>query len=152
MRVTKRIGCFVALVASAGLPAFAADNCSGTYDNVTTSTSTFEGAKGHSMTSFVYNQFTRSENAPLFNVVGECTGHMVTTPDGKVQMAGACIQKAAEGASYSTTWELAPGAERGTWKRIAGTGKFAGKKASGWFQTQFFEGKLVFGVWGGTCE
>ena len=26
------------------------------------------------------------------------------------------------------------------------------QKNSGWFQTQFFECKLVFGVWGGTCE
>ena len=123
MKVTKRIRCFVAWVASAGLPAFAADNCSGTINNVTTSSSTFEGAKAHSMTSFVYDQISRSENAPLFNVAGECTGHMVTTPDGTVQMAGACIQKAADGSSYSSVWELSPGAERGTWKMVGGTGK-----------------------------
>ena len=46
------------------------------------------------MTSFVYNQITRSENAPLFNVGGEFTGYKLTTPDEKAQMAGACIQKA----------------------------------------------------------
>ena len=152
MSVTKWMRCFVGLVASAGLPVFAADNCSGTFNTVNTSSSTFEAAKGHSMTSFVYNQISRSENAPLFNVAGECTGYMLPTPDGKAQMAGACIQKAADGSSYSVVWELAPGAERGTWKLIGGTGKFAGKKASGWWQTQFSEGKLGFGVWGGTCE
>ena len=104
------------------------------------------------MTSFVYNQISRSENAPLVNVAGECTGYMLTTPDGKAQMAGACILKAADGSSVSYVWELSPGAERGTYKMIGGSGKFAGKKNSGWWQTQFSEGKLGFGVWGGTCE
>ncbi len=104
------------------------------------------------MTSWVYNEISRSENAPQHNTAGECTGYMLTTPDGKIQMAGGCIRKAADGSSSSMAWELAAGAERMTWKTTSGTGKFAGKKSSGWAQTQFFEGKLVFGIWGGTCE
>ena len=152
MKVTKWIPCVVAVVASASLPAFAADNCSGTFNNVITSSSTFEAAKGHSMTSWVYNEIGRSENAPQMNFAGECSGYMLTTPDGKIQAAGGCLRKAADGSSSSMAWELQPGAERGTWKITSGTGKYAGKKSSGWYQMQFFEGKLSFGVWGGTCE
>ncbi len=151
MRVTKWIGCFIALVAGASFSAVAADNCSGTFNNVVTSSSTFEGAKGHSITSWVYNSISRSENSAR-NAAGECSGYMMTTPDGKNQLAGACIRKTADGSSFDEVWELAPGADRGTWKTVNGTGKLAGKKSSGWWQTQYFEGKLVFGIWGGTCD
>ncbi len=151
MRVTKWIGCFVALVAGVGLTAFAADNCTGTYNDVTTSSSTFEAAKGHSITSWVSNQITRRENSS-FNVAGECAGYLLATPDGKNQMAGACTRKATNGDSESYVWELAPGTERGTWKAVGGTGKFAGKKSSGWWQSQYAEGKFAYGIWGGTCQ
>ena len=59
MRVTIWIRCLVALVASTGLATFAAVNCSGTWNNVVTSSSTFEAAKAHSMTSWGYNSIFR---------------------------------------------------------------------------------------------
>ena len=139
---------FSALLVS---PALAADNCSGTWNNVVSSSSTFEVAKGHTITSWVYNTISRSADSPL-NSAGECSGYSITTPDGKSQMAGGCVRKALDGTTYTETWEMAPGADKGTWKYTGVSGKNAALNASGWWQMSSFEGKVAYGVWGGTCK
>jgi hypothetical protein len=128
-----------------------ADNCSGNWSNVTVSAETLEVAKGHTVTYFVARGSTTSPNS-LFNGIGECGGYALSMPDGKVRVAGICTRKMNDGASESDVFALEPGAERGTWKQVAGTGSLAGKNYSGWWQSVISDGKAEMGIWGGTCQ
>ena len=130
---------------------WAADNCSGHFNNVTHSLSTVEVAKGHTLTSFIFHSVTNSDNSPN-NAIGECSGYALTTPDGKTRMSGVCARKTKAGDSFSDTWALEAGAQRGTWKMVGATGAFAGKTWSGWWEVVFDEGKATLGNWGGTCN
>lgn len=128
-----------------------ADNCNGRFNNVTHSISTVEVGQGHSLTSFIFHSITTSDNS-INNAAGECSGYALTTPDGKTRMSGICARKTAAGDSFSDSWELAPGADKGTWQMIGTTGAFAGKKWSGWWQVVLQDGKMASGKWGGTCN
>ena len=128
-----------------------ADNCNGNWSNVTQYAETIEVAKGHTVTYFVARGSTTSANS-LFNGVGECGGYALATPDGKVRVSGICTRKMADGASESDVFSLEPGAERGTWKQVSGTGALAGKTYSGWWQSVISDGKAEMGIWGGTCN
>ena len=128
-----------------------ADNCNGRYTNVTVSSEVLEVAKGHTVTFFVTRTSTTSDNSP-FNAVGECGGYFLTMPDGKVRASGICTRKGNNGDSESDVFSLEPGAERGVWKLVAGTGAFAGKNDSGWWQGLVDDGKANTGTWGGTCH
>lgn len=128
-----------------------ADNCSGNWSNVTQYAETIEVAKGHTVTYFVARGSTTSANS-LFNGVGECGGYALATPDGKVRVSGICTRKMADGASESDVFALEPGADRGIWKQVSGTGALAGKSYSGWWQSVISDGKTEMGIWGGTCN
>ncbi len=128
-----------------------ADNCNGNWSNVTVSAETLEVAPGHTVTYFVSRGSTTSANS-LFNGVGECGGYALATPDGKVRVAGICTRKMNDGASESDVFSLEPGAERGTWKQVAGPGSLADKRFSGWWQSVISDGKAEMGIWGGTCN
>lgn len=128
-----------------------ADNCSGHFNNVTQTVSTLEVGKGHTLTSFIFSSITNSDNS-INNAAGECSGYALTTPDGKTRMAGICARKTKDGDSFSDSWVLEPGADKGTWKMVGGTGAMAGKSWSGWWQVVFSEGKLTLGKWGGNCN
>lgn len=128
-----------------------ADNCSGRYTNVGVSAETLEVAKGHTVTFYVSRGSTVSDNSP-YNAVGECGGYFLTMPDGKTMAAGICTRKGKDGDSESDVFALEPGAERGTWKQVAGTGAFAGKNNSGWWQPMVDDGKANMGKWGGNCQ
>jgi hypothetical protein len=143
--------CAVLLLALAWSHSSLADNCSGNWSNVTVSAETLEVAKGHTVTYFVARGSTTSANS-AFNGVGECGGYALATPDGKVRVAGICTRKMNDGASESDVFALEPGAERGTWKQVAGTGVLADKHYSGWWQSVISDGKAEMGIWGGTCN
>ena len=139
---------FLALVwASSSL----ADNCNGNWSNVTISAETLEVGNGHTATYFVSRGSTTSANS-LFNGVGECGGYALATPDGKVRVAGVCTRKMNDGASESDVFSLEPGADRGTWKQVGGTGALADKHYSGWWKSVISDGKAEMGIWGGTCN
>lgn len=108
-------------------------------------------ANGHTVTYFVSRGSTTSANS-LFNGVGECGGYALATPDGKVRVSGICTRKMNDGASESDVFAMEPGAERGTWKQIAGTGVLADKHYSGWWKSVISDGKAEMGIWGGTCN
>lgn len=128
-----------------------ADNCNGRFNNVTHALSTVEVGEGHTLTSFIFHSITTSDNS-IVNAAGECSGYALTTPDGKTRMAGVCARKTAGGDSYSDTWTLEPGADRGTWQMAGGTGAFAGKVMGGWWQIGLQDGKMASGKWGGNCR
>jgi hypothetical protein len=152
MKSTKRIVAMsLCILASAGVSTAYADNCNGRFNNVTHALSTVEVAKGHTLTSFIFHSITTSDNS-INNAAGECSGYALTTPDGKTRMSGICARKTAEGDSFSDTWTLEPGADRGTWKMVGATGGFAGKVMSGWWQMTLQDGKMASGKWGGNCN
>jgi len=144
----------LALVATVGLVAYSAaqaDNCTGRANNVAISSETIEVAKGHTLTFFSFYRITSSENSPN-NATGKCGGYLMTTPDGKTRLVGSCARKTKDGDSWSDELLLEPGAQRGTWKLVGGTGVFAGMKASGWWQPLADDGKLSTATWGGNCN
>jgi len=152
MQITKEfayVGIFGSFLIAPAVNA--ADNCTGHVHNLTISSETVEVAKGHTLTTFVSHSFTSSENSPN-NAVGECGGYAITTPDGKTIVAGSCARKTKDGDSWSDEWRMEPGAQRGTWKQTGGTGVFAGKNWTGWWQPVLSEGKIYMGIWGGTCN
>ena len=108
-------------------------------------------AKGHTLTSFIFHSITTSDNS-INNAAGECSGYALTTPDGKTRMSGICARKTKDGDSFSDTWALEPGADKGTFKMVGSTGGFAGKTMSGWWQITLEDGKMASGKWGGNCN
>src|SRR4051794_41077808 len=129
--------------------AVAADNCSGRVNGVNQYADTIEVAKGHTMTVFMSNNITTSDNSAN-NAAGKCGGYAITTPDGKTRVVGVCARKTKDGDSWSDEWVLEPGADRGTWKQTGGTGAFAGKKMAGVWGRGVSEGKNFMGKLGGT--
>jgi hypothetical protein len=137
-------------VLAASVPALA-DNCDGTWSNTTIFSETIEVGKDHSVTYFVARGTTTSPNS-LFNGVGECGGYALAMPDGKVKVVGICARKMKDGASETDEFSLEPGAERGVWKQVAGTGALGDKHYAGWWQSVISDGKTETGIWGGNCD
>jgi hypothetical protein len=127
-----------------------ADNCSGGWTTVTQVSETTEVGKGHTVTSWIDRSSSTSDDSPFVGV-GPCSGYSLTTPDGKTRMAGICARKTKDG-SFSYAWALEPGAERGAWTLVGGTGVLEGKTGSGWWQPVVSDGKTTTGIWGGTCN
>lgn len=153
----NRIRYFAAATAVAGLAlvsAARADNCAGNDVLVNQYLDTLEVTKGHSMTTSVdYSILTTDDVKNIYhNATGRCSGTFLATPDGKVAGAGFCIRKDKDGDTQSITFDLKPGADKGGWKSVGGTGKFAGKTDSGWFQAAVTDGKMSVTRWGGTCK
>jgi hypothetical protein len=144
----------VALAAGLGAvlcsPAWA-DNCNGRFTNVGQSVDTLDLGKGHTLTTFVARGTSTSENS-VHNGVGGCGGYVLTTPDGKMRLGYACVRKNQDGDSYSDAGTIEPGESRGTWMQTGGTGVFAGKNNSGWWQVTMDDGKVTSGIWGGNCR
>jgi len=89
----------------------------------------------------------------LYNLVaGECVGIMLQTPDGKPQLEGYCVRHDKAGDTFSTAWSQAPGADKGEWRATGGTGKYAGKQDSGWWQVLYADANVVVSKWGGDCH
>ena len=129
--------------------------CSGYDVIVPISASTMEVAKDHKMTvlrshGIVITEDPKSRYNQMF---GECAGTLITLPDGKSTGQGHCARKDPEGNSYSLEWAIAAGAEKGTWKFISGTGKFAGVAGSGWWMFgKSVEDGSAINRWGGECN
>jgi hypothetical protein len=130
----------------------AADNCTGHFHNVSQTSESAEIAKGFTLTTFVFNSLTSSDNSAN-NAMGTCSGYALTTPEGKTRLSGICARKTKNGDNWADTWASDPGpGDRGTWKLVEGSGVFAGKAWGGWWKVDFSEGKMTNGSWGGACN
>ena len=131
----------------------AADNCTG-YDVLVTQTAeTTDLGKGQTLTFVRWASVVITEDAPIYNLVsGECSGSILTTPDGKTRASGHCARRDKDGDTQSIERAQAPGAQRNTWKLTGGSGKFAGKSGSGWSEGVRSDGKVYVAKWGGTCN
>jgi hypothetical protein len=153
METTRNLtyfGSFAAILIAAN--AALADNCSGQYTNVGMSAQTLEVATGHKVTFFVARGSSIRNDTTTDDLVGECGGYTLTMPDGKTITSGICTRKGKDEDSESDVFSMEPGAERGTWKQISGTGSFAGKNNSGWYQPTMSDGTTNVGKWGGNCQ
>jgi hypothetical protein len=151
MEITRNLvflGSFGAILLTAN-GAFA-DNCVGVYTNVKISSQTLETAPGQKVTYFVDHSSSISNGGNV--MIGECGGYVLTVPDGKTSESGLCTRKGKDGDSIIEVISMEPGAERGSWKQIGGTGTLAGKTNSGWFQPTMSDGTTNTGKWGGNCQ
>jgi hypothetical protein len=150
-RLVCSAGCIIAGLSA--INAVAADNCSG-YDNlVTVSSETLDLGGGHTLTFLRQLSALTSDDAPVWNLVtGECSGTVLTTPDGKARALGHCLRRDKDGDSASIEWGLTPGADRGYWKFTGGTGKFSQRGGSGWAEQVRADGKIEQVKWGGNCK
>jgi hypothetical protein len=141
------------LLALAATVAKAAE-CSGYDVLVTQSAETEDLGGGHQLVVVRQSSvvITDDKNSMLNQTTGECHGSILMTPDGSVKGSGHCGRQDADGDTYSLEWSLAPGAERGQWKLLAGTGKFANASGSGWFQQTVADDPMSVSVWGGDCN
>ncbi|MEO8040495.1 MAG: hypothetical protein ABI794_17130, partial [Betaproteobacteria bacterium] len=115
---------------------------------------TMEATKGHSLTTSIdYSVLTTDDPKSIYNMVtGRCSGTFLAMPDGKVGGAGFCLRRDKDGDTQSISFELKPGADKRAWQSTGGTGKFAGRTDSGWFQPAVNDGKMAVSRWGGTCK
>jgi hypothetical protein len=130
----------------------AADNCTGHDVLVSRSGETLDLGGGHSLTVFRSYSVVMSENSIYNMLTGECSGTALATPDGKVRSGGHCARKDKDGHTQSIEWSQPAGAEKGMWRSVGGTGKFAGKTDAGWFKGVVSDGAMNIGTWGGTCK
>lgn len=130
-----------------------ADNCTG-YDVMVVQTNeTTDLGNGHTITTWkAYIQNVSTHWSKRNGITGECSVARLDTPDGNWQATGYCASRDKDGDTYSVSVHIAPGAEKGTWRQVAGTGKFAGKQDSGWWQHAWTDGVMTANSWGGTCE
>ncbi len=129
-----------------------ADNCTGVDVLITQTAETTELAANHTITIWKAHSVLVSPDSDYNNTSGECSGTILTTPDGKTQSMGYCARHDKDGDTHSISWHSAPGADKGMWKATGGTGKFAGKRNSGWFQNVLADGARGATKWGGTCQ
>lgn len=145
------LGLAGAALCAAG-PLLAKDSCTGYDVLVTTSAQTLEVSKEHSLTVFRSDSILVSQDSIYHLTTGECSGTALATPDGKVRVSGFCARRDKDGDTQSIEFSQAPGADKGMWRSTGGTGKFAGKRDSGWFQNVRTDGKMQVSQWGGTCN
>ena len=151
LRLLRLIG-YTALLGTMGVSASWADNCTGYDAGVTQSAETTDLGHGLKQTS-VRSTSMLFSNDSMYNLVGgECAATVLQTEDGKTQQMGYCARHDKDGDTLSIAFHLAPGADKGEWKSTGGTGKFAGKGGSGWFQNVLMDGKNSVVKWGGDCH
>jgi len=132
-----------------------ADNCTGVDVLVTQTAETAETteiAKDHTITIWKAYSVLVSPDSIYNNTSGECSGTILSTPDGKTQSMGYCVRHDKDGDTQSISWHQAPGADKGVWKSTGGSGKFAGNQDSGWFQGVMADGAMSVSNWGGSCR
>ncbi len=108
--------------------------------------------KNHTITTWKAHSVLVSPGTIYDNTSGECSGTILATPDGKVQSMGYCARRDKDGDTVSISWHQGAGADKGMWKSTGGTGKFAGKKDSGWYQAVMADGVMSATKWGGNCN
>lgn len=131
-----------------------ADNCTGMDVQVARTSETTDLGNGHAITIVkLYSQTVSADCSKCNGTTGECSGTVLTTPDGKTQSMGYCARRDKDGDTVSSSWHRAPGADKGTWKTIGGTGKYADSVGdSGWWQNAWDDGVMFTNAWGGTCQ
>ncbi len=156
MNTRTNVVCLVVVAISCAAPTGAfAGKCAGTNINNLLSWDQTEIVKGTTLATMRITSVTVSEDssAAYHMVSGECIGSFLTTPDGKTQSSGYCARKDKDGDVLNEEWVSTDTAgDKGTWKLVGGTGKFA--RAAGTAQWEFIQlqGKMGAVRWVGNCQ
>jgi hypothetical protein len=119
---------------------------------VAQSAETTDLGHGLKLTRFKSQSILISNDSALNLATGECSGTTLQTEDGKTQSSGYCARRDKNGDTQSISFRQAPGTDKGEWKATGGTGKFAGKQNSGWYQMVRADGNMLVTKWGGDCQ
>lgn len=155
METKKLLSCSSAALLIAGTAGQTlAAECSGYDILVSQAADTLDVGNGHTMTVIrAWSILITDDPKSVYNMTtGECQGTILATPDGKAQASGYCARRDKDKDTQSIQWTQAPGAEKGEWRSTGGTGKFAGRTDSGWFQGVNADGKMSISRWGGKCR
>ena len=154
MKLTTVVTCSLLIPVLFASGAGYAAKCSGHNINNVLLFETNELADGTTLSTMRLSSVHVSEDAssPLHLAAGECSGALTTTPDGKTQGQGYCMRKDRDGDVYNEQWNLAPGAEKGSWKLVGGSGKYTSMSGSGWWQVTMSQGKMAAVRWVGACQ
>ena len=130
------------------------DNCSGYDVLVFQSAETTEIAKGHTMTVVKAYSIDVEDNtsSPFHLTTGECSGTIVSTPDGVTRASGHCVRRDKAGDTYSLEWTLPAGAQKYSWRHVGGTRKLSSDPTYGWAQYAASDGKITVNRLGATCQ
>jgi hypothetical protein len=151
MRPSAVITAFVC--AGMSYPGFAAP-CAGHNVNNAVAVDSTELVSGVTLMTLRLSSVHVSDDpgSPMHLAAGECAGALTTASDGKMQGHGHCIRKDKDGDVYNEQWNLAPGADKGSWILVGGTGKYAKMTGEGWWQVAMSQGKASAVRWVGTCR
>jgi hypothetical protein len=142
----------VAATLCVAVPSWAADTCTGHDILVTQLADTTD--LGHGLKQITVKQYSIvMSNDSIYNLAaGECSGTILLGDEGKTQFVGYCARRDKDGDTVSLSFHQSPGSDKGEWKIVSGTGKFAGKQDTGWFQNELTDGKMGVTKWGGDCK
>jgi hypothetical protein len=102
--------------------------------------------RNHSM------QLNDGGKTPDHLTIGECNGTFLNYGNGTSEGQGYCLRKDKDGDTYWLRWAIEPGAKRGTFQTLGGTGKFAKISNKGWWEFAAGQGKFFATRWGGDCS
>ncbi len=132
-----------------------AGECAGTKINNLISRESTEIAKGTTLVTWRVTSVTVSDDpsAPYHLASGECVGSFLNTPDGKTQGSGSCARKDKDGDVLNEEWVTTGGTgDKGTWKNVGGTGKYATAAGTGQWEYTQLQGKMAAVRWVGNCQ
>ena len=156
MNTTKKLFCLGLLAALCAVPAISfAAKCSGTNINNLVSWEPSEIAKGTTLAIMRATSVSVSDDAGATNhlVSGECIGQFLTTSEGKTAASGSCARRDKDGDVLNEEWVATDGiGNKGTWKNVGGTGKFANAKSTGQWEFSPLQGKMGAVRWIGNCQ
>jgi hypothetical protein len=132
----------------------AADTCTGTTVNISQMAESTETTKGNAIvtTRSISVVVTDNVKAPYNYASGECAGTFISTTDGAMHGYGHCSRRDRDGDVYNEEWAFPGGGQKGKWRLIGGTGKWAEVRWSGWFEPVMSNGRMSAVRWGGNCE
>ncbi len=132
-----------------------AAECTGAGYNFTQMSETVELGEGHSVIVWKGHAILVDDdpNGIYHMSSGPCIAVFSVLPDGGFKAAGNCSYTDGDGDFHSDRWWQEPGANRGRWETIHGSGKFAATVGdSGWYETVMENGLASVGRWGGECS
>lgn len=108
--------------------------------------------KGHKIADAVMRCVAVPDDPALDKYAQDCTGKYEYMPDQSWRSAGSCTNSYKGGDKSYETWEEGSHLKQYTYKKIGGTGKYAGVSGSGTYMYESLTDTLFGGRYKGTLE
>lgn len=156
MRLSDKAFWYATVFALCTIPSMApAAKCAGTNINNLVAWEPSEISKGTNLALLRISSVTVADDpsAPYHLISGECIGQFLTAPDGKTVASGSCARSDKSGDVLYEEWVATDGVgNKGTWKLLGGTGKFANAKGTAQWEFTQLHGKTAAVRWNGNCQ